>query len=60
MVTVELESITSDKAVYKYFPENHREDDPKYTYVQPGYEIQDIYLEWKIFFWHGGLTDNHT
>ena len=25
MVTFELESITSDKAVYKYFPENHRE-----------------------------------
>lgn len=25
MVTFELESMTSDKAVYKYFPENHRE-----------------------------------
>lgn len=25
MVTFELESMTSDKVVYKYFPENHRE-----------------------------------
>ena len=25
----------------------------------PGLEIADIYLEWKIYFWDDGLTDNH-
>lgn len=34
-------------------------DNPQYTYIQPGYEIQDIYLEWRIYFWYEGLTDNY-
>lgn len=25
----------------------------------PGLEIADFYLEWKIYFWDDGLTDNH-
>ncbi len=39
----------------------HRDlsDDPKYKFAQSGYQIQDIYLEWNIFFWHEGLTDNY-
>lgn len=41
------------------YPQKDRRTDPKYTYVQPGYEIQDIYLEWKIYFWNQGLTDNY-
>lgn len=45
--------------VFVLHPQSDRREDPKYTYVQPGYEIEDIYLEWKIFFWNGGLTDNH-
>lgn len=40
-------------------PKRDLRDDPKYTYVQKGYEIADIYMEMKIFFWHEGLTDNH-
>jgi len=45
--------------VFELHPQKDLRNDPKYTYVQPGYEIQDIYLEWKIFFWNEGLTDNH-
>ena len=45
--------------IFKLYPQKDRREDPNYTYVQPGYEIQDIYLEWKVYFWHGGLTDNY-
>ena len=45
--------------VFELYPQTDLREDPKYTYVQPGYEIQDIYVEWKIYFWHGGLTDNY-
>ena len=41
------------------YPEEDLRNNPNYTYVQPGYEIVDIYLEWKVYFWHEGLTDNH-
>ena len=40
------------------YPKRDLRDDPKYTYVQSGYEIEDIYLEWRIYFWNEGLTDN--
>lgn len=45
--------------VFKLFPQKDLRNDPKYLYVRPGCEIQDIYLEWKIYFWDGGLTDNY-
>ncbi len=45
--------------VFKLYPQTDLRDDPKNIYIQPGYEIQDIYLEWKIYFWHEGLTDNY-
>jgi hypothetical protein len=44
--------------IFKLFPQKDLRNDPKYIYVRPGCEIQDIYLEWKINFWDGGLTDN--
>lgn len=40
-------------------PKRDLRNDPKYTYIQKGYEIADIYMEMKIFFWHEGLTDNY-
>ncbi len=40
-------------------PQKDLRTDPRYTYVKEGYEIQDIYMDWKIFFWNEGLTDNH-
>ena len=39
-------------------PQKDLREDSKYTYVAPGYEVEDIYLEWRIYFWHDGLTDN--
>ena len=33
--------------------------DPKVLYVKTGYEIVDIDMEWKISFWHDGLTANY-
>lgn len=39
-------------------PQKDLRENPKYTYVAPGYEVEDIYLEWRIYFWHDGLTDN--
>ena len=41
------------------YPEEDLRNNPNYTYVQPGYVIVDFYLEWKVYFWHEGLTDNH-
>lgn len=45
--------------VYVFHPKRDLRLDPKYTYVREGYEIADIYLEWKVFFWNEGLTDNY-
>lgn len=39
-------------------PQKDLLENPKYTYVAPSYEIEDIYLEWRIYFWNEGLTDN--
>ncbi len=41
------------------FPQEDLRNNPNYTYIQPGYEIQDIYLEWRVYFWSDGLTDNY-
>ena len=45
--------------VFKLFPQTDLRNDPKYTYIRHGCEIQDIYLEWKIYFWDEGLTENY-
>jgi len=45
--------------VFKLYPQKDLRDDPKYTFIQEGYEIEDILVEWKIYFWNQGLTDNH-
>lgn len=41
-----------------FYPKYNLKDDPRYTYVRPGYEIVDIYMELKVAFWDDGLTDN--
>ena len=46
--------------VFILHPKKDIRNDPKYVYVRPGYEIEDVYLEWKIFIWDGGLTDNYV
>ena len=44
---------------FKFYPQINMKDDPKNIYIRDGYEMQDIYLEWKIFFWNEGLTENY-
>lgn len=39
-------------------PQRDLRDDPKYLSVQPGHEIVDIYMDWRVYFWDDGLTDN--
>ena len=45
--------------IFILHPKQDLRNDPKYTYIQKGYEIADIYMEMKIFFLHEGLTDNY-
>lgn len=40
-------------------PKKDLTKDPRYTFVRPGYEIEDIDTELKISFWNGGLTANY-
>ena len=58
---LEVEEIVCIEPDFNFilYPQKDRRKDPKYTYIQPGYEIQDIYFEWKIYFWNQGLTDNY-
>lgn len=43
---------------FTFHPQNDLTRDPRYTYVAPGHEIEDIKLEWSVYFWDGGLTQN--
>ena len=45
--------------VFELYPQTDLRKDSKCIYVAPGHEILDIYLEWRIFFWNGGLTGNY-
>ena len=50
--------MTEPDFVFALYPAKDLRTDPKYTYVAPGHEMQDIYLEWRIYFWSDGLTGN--
>lgn len=39
-------------------PQRDLRDDPRYLSVQPGHEIVDIYMDWRVYFWDDGLTNN--
>ena len=59
----ELEEVKEIRCIepdfmFKMQPKRDLRNDPSYTYIRPGYEIADIYMEWKVYFWHVGLTDN--
>lgn len=53
------EPMTEPDFVFVLYPQKDLRTDPKYTYISPGHEIQDIYVEWRIFFWDDGLTSNY-
>lgn len=44
---------------FTFHPQKDLTNDPRYTYVAPGHEIEDIKLEWSVYFWDSGLTENH-
>ena len=44
--------------VFMLYPIKDLRTDPKYSYVAPGHEFQDIYVEWRVFFWDDGITEN--
>lgn len=41
------------------YPKHDIRDNPKVVYFKPGCEIVDIGAEWKVSFWHDGLTANY-
>lgn len=51
-------SMTEPDFVFWLYPIKDLRTDPKYTYIAPGYEMQDVYAEWRIYFWNNGITDN--
>ncbi|MFS8541308.1 MAG: hypothetical protein LOD89_04375 [Tissierellales bacterium] len=56
--TTQIECIEPDFKFILY-PKKDLRSDPKYIYVQEGYEIEDISMEWIVFLWNGGLTNNY-
>jgi len=57
--TTEIECIEPD---FKFIlhPKKNLRNDSKYVYVREGYEIEDISMEWIVFFWNDGcLTNNY-
>lgn len=55
---VEEEFIEPDfKMIFN--PKRDISNDRKYSYVQPGYEMEDIYMEWRIFLWNAYASDNY-
>jgi len=45
--------------VFKLHPQTDLRNNPNHIYICPGYEIQDIYLEWKVYFYDNGPKNNH-
>lgn len=44
---------------FELMPKMDLRNNPQILYIRSGHEIADISMEWKVFFWHGGLTANH-
>lgn len=55
---VEIECIEPDFKFILY-PKTNMRNNPKYEYIQEGYEIEDIKMEWIVYFWNGYLTNNY-
>ncbi len=56
--TEEIICIEPDFA-FKLFPQKDLSRDPSNTHLRPGYEMQDICLEWKIYFYEGEVSENY-
>ena len=45
--------------IFELTPKEDLRSNPRFVYIRSGCEIADIDLEWKVFFWHEGLTGNY-
>jgi len=43
---------------FTFHPKKDLTADPAYIYLAPGYETEDIRLEWSVHFWNRGITRN--
>ena len=43
---------------FTFYPQKAIAKDSKFAYVAPGHEIEDIKLEWDVYFWNGRLPRN--
>ena len=50
--------MTEPDFVFVLYPIKDLRTGSKYIYVAPGHEFQDVYDEWRIYFWDEGLTNN--
>lgn len=44
---------------FELIPKQDLRNNSRILYIQPGYEIADISMEWRVSFWHDGLTANY-
>ena len=44
--------------VFMLYPMKDLRTDSRYTYVASGHEFQDVYVEWRVYFWDCGITEN--
>lgn len=54
--TIEL---TEPYFLFKLYPVKDLRPDSRYSYIAPGCEMQDIYVEWRIYFWNDAPTGNY-
>ena len=52
-------SMTEPDFIFILKPQEDLRNNPNFVYVAPGYEIKDIEMEWRVYFWHDGLTENY-
>ena len=45
--------------IFELNPKEDLTNNPDHVYIRPGYEIKDIDLKWKVFFWDEGLSGNY-
>ena len=55
----EISTLSFVEPDFKFILHPKRDKRKDGVICRPGTEIADIYLEWKIYFWDDGLTDNH-
>ena len=51
--------MTEPDFVFMLYPIKDLRTDPRYSYVGPGQEFEDIHVEWRVHFWDGAPTDSY-